>query len=45
MCSSDLAILPDLWRLTALRMGDERAAAVGVNVTRLRVRIDRKSVV
>ncbi|MEL7281050.1 MAG: iron ABC transporter permease [Pseudomonadota bacterium] len=33
------AILPDLWRLTALRMGDERAAAVGVNVTRLRVRM------
>ncbi len=34
-----LAILPDLWRLTALRMGDDRAAAVGVNVTRLRVRM------
>lgn len=34
-----LAILPDIWRLTALRMGDERAAAVGVNVTRLRVRM------
>jgi iron complex transport system permease protein len=34
-----VAILPDLWRLTALRMGDDRAAAVGVNVTRLRVRM------
>ncbi|WP_317055737.1 FecCD family ABC transporter permease [Roseovarius rhodophyticola] len=34
-----LAILPDVWRLTALRLGDERAAAVGVNVTRLRVRM------
>ncbi|MEL6120808.1 MAG: iron ABC transporter permease, partial [Pseudomonadota bacterium] len=33
------AILPDLWRLTALRMGDDRAAAVGINVTRLRVRM------
>lgn len=37
VCS--LAILPDIWRLTALRMGDDRAAAVGVNVTRLRVRM------
>lgn len=34
-----LAILPDMWRLTALRMGDDRAASVGVNVTRLRVRM------
>ncbi|MEM8775462.1 MAG: iron ABC transporter permease [Pseudomonadota bacterium] len=34
-----LAILPDMWRLTALRLGDERATAVGVNVTRLRVRM------
>ena len=34
-----VAILPDIWRLTALRMGDDRAAAVGVNVTRLRVRM------
>lgn len=33
------AILPDIWRLTALRMGDDRAAAVGINVTRLRVRM------
>ncbi len=33
------AIVPDIWRLTALRMGDERAAAVGVNVTGLRVRM------
>ena len=37
LCSA--AIVPDLWRLTALRMGDDRAAAVGVNVTRLRVRM------
>ncbi|MEO0772338.1 MAG: iron ABC transporter permease, partial [Pseudomonadota bacterium] len=33
------AILPDAWRLTALRMGDDRAAAVGINVTGLRVRM------
>ncbi|MEM6588113.1 MAG: iron ABC transporter permease [Pseudomonadota bacterium] len=33
------AILPDVWRLTALRMGDDRAAAVGINVTGLRVRM------
>lgn len=34
-----VAIVPDIWRLTALRLGDERAAAVGVNVTGLRVRM------
>ncbi|MEL0436864.1 iron ABC transporter permease [Phycobacter sp. 'Weihai'] len=34
-----LALLPDLWRLTALRMGDERAAAVGVDVGKLRIRV------
>ncbi|MEL6410636.1 MAG: iron ABC transporter permease [Pseudomonadota bacterium] len=34
-----LGVLPDLWRLTALRMGDERATAVGVNVTSLRIRM------
>lgn len=33
------ALLPDLWRLTAMRMGDDRAAAVGVNVVHLRVRM------
>ncbi|MEM1383561.1 MAG: iron ABC transporter permease [Pseudomonadota bacterium] len=33
------ALIPDLWRLTALRMGDERAAAVGVNVKGLRIKI------
>ena len=37
LCSA--AILPDIWRLTALRMGDDRATAVGVNVTLLRVRM------
>lgn len=36
---SALAIWPDVWRLTALRLGDERAAAIGVNVTHLRVRM------
>ncbi len=34
-----LLVLPDLWRLTALRLGDQRAAAVGVDVTRLRVKV------
>lgn len=32
-------LLPDLWRMTALRMGDARAAAVGVDVTRLRIKV------
>ncbi len=31
-------LIPDLWRLTALRLGDERAAAVGVDVRKLRVK-------
>ena len=33
------ALIPDLWRLTALRLGDERAAAIGVNVRRLRIKV------
>lgn len=34
-----VALIPDLWRLTALRMGDDRAAAIGVDVRRLRIKI------
>ncbi|MEP0963955.1 MAG: iron ABC transporter permease [Roseobacter sp.] len=34
-----LVIIPDLWRLTALRLGDERATAIGVNVAGLRIRM------
>ena len=34
-----LALMPDLWRLTALRMGDARAASLGVNVPVLRRRV------
>ncbi|QBF33651.1 iron-siderophore ABC transporter permease [Thalassococcus sp. S3] len=33
------ALLPDIWRLTALRLGDDRAAAIGVDVRPLRIRI------
>ena len=33
------ALVPDLWRLTALRLGDERAAAIGVDVRRLRIKV------
>lgn len=33
------ALVPDLWRLTALRLGDERAAAIGVDVRALRVKV------
>jgi len=32
-------IIADAWRLTALRLGDERARALGVDVNRLRLRI------
>ncbi|GAB5469975.1 MAG: iron ABC transporter permease [Rhodospirillales bacterium] len=32
-------LLPDLWKLTALRLGDARAAALGVPVERLRIKI------
>ncbi|MEL6335381.1 MAG: iron ABC transporter permease [Pseudomonadota bacterium] len=31
-------LIPDLWRLTALRLGDHRAAALGVDVRRLRIK-------
>lgn len=34
-----LAVLPNLWQLTALRLGDSRAAAIGVDVQRLRVKL------
>lgn len=32
-------LLPDIWRLTALRLGDDRAAAIGVNVRCLRIKV------
>lgn len=32
-------LVPDFWRLTALRLGDERVRALGINVDRLRLRI------
>lgn len=34
-----VVLIPDFWRLTALRLGDERAAAIGVDVRRLRIRV------
>ncbi len=34
-----LALLPNIWQLTALRLGDERAAAIGVNVRNLRAKV------
>lgn len=34
-----LLIVPDFWRLTALRLGDARAASLGVKVKPLRLRI------
>jgi len=37
--SGVLILIPDTWRLTALRMGDDRAAAIGVDVSRLRKRV------
>lgn len=33
------ALLPHLWQLTALRLGEDRAAAIGVDVERLRIKI------
>ncbi|WP_158969870.1 FecCD family ABC transporter permease [Chachezhania sediminis] len=36
---STVAVLPSLWQLTALRLGGARAAAIGVNVEALRIRI------
>ncbi len=37
VCS--FAVLPNLWQLTALRLGDARAAAIGVNVQGLRIKL------
>ncbi|WP_415220346.1 FecCD family ABC transporter permease [Pseudophaeobacter arcticus] len=36
---STIAVLPNLWQLTALRLGDARAAAIGVNVHALRIKL------
>ncbi|MCE0494498.1 FecCD family ABC transporter permease [Vibrio salinus] len=33
-----ILLMKDAWQLTALRMGEERAKSVGVNVTKLRVK-------
>lgn len=37
--ASTLAVVPNLWQLTGLRLGDTRAQAVGVNVRQLRLKI------
>ncbi|WP_282610704.1 iron ABC transporter permease [Pelagibius sp. Alg239-R121] len=34
-----LLLIPDVWKLTALRLGDERAQSLGVAVERLRLKI------
>lgn len=34
-----IAVLPNIWQLTALRLGGSRAAAIGVNVQALRIKI------
>ncbi|MEM8797505.1 MAG: iron ABC transporter permease [Pseudomonadota bacterium] len=34
-----VALLPDTWRLTALRLGDDRARSIGVDVEALRIRV------
>ena len=34
-----LALLPNLWQLTALRLGEERAQSLGVDVRRLRLKV------
>ena len=36
---SVILILPDLWKLTALRLGDDRAQSLGVNVRLIRFKI------
>jgi iron complex transport system permease protein len=36
---ASLGVLPVLWQLTALRLGDARAAAIGVDVRALRIRV------
>ena len=38
-CFASLSVLPNLWQLTALRLGDARAAAIGVDVRGLRVKL------
>ncbi|MDT8327607.1 MAG: iron ABC transporter permease [Roseovarius sp.] len=37
--ATSLAVLPNLWHLTALRLGDARAAAIGVDVRALRIKM------
>lgn len=37
--TATLAILPNLWQLTALRLGDARASAIGVDVQKLRIKM------
>lgn len=34
-----VSVAPDMWKLTALRLGDERARSLGVDVRRLRIKI------
>lgn len=36
---ASLIVLPNLWQLTALRLGDARAASIGVDVKALRVKL------
>lgn len=36
---SSLMVLPNLWQLTALRLGDARALAIGVDVQALRIKL------
>ncbi len=39
LATASFVLLPDLWRLTALRLGDDRARSLGVDVEALRRRI------
>ncbi|MEM1047784.1 MAG: iron ABC transporter permease [Pseudomonadota bacterium] len=39
VCPCIIALIPDFWRLTALRLGDDRASALGINVAALRIRV------
>ena len=32
-------LIPDFWRMTALRLGDNRAASLGIDVERLRIKV------
>ncbi|MBZ0217476.1 MAG: iron ABC transporter permease [Fimbriimonadaceae bacterium] len=34
-----IVLIPDMWKLTALRLGDERARSIGVNVRSLRAKV------